>query len=191
MYKYQENYVVWMGQQMREKKIFNVGHSGFSAIEILVVVAIMGILSMSMYPAILNSMATRALENSAREIMGSLQSAKFQAIKTKLPHRVRFANDSGVWEYVVEREVTAGIWTRLPRFSLKMIPSAFSVDVKSGTADKTVEFSHMGFIVNFEAFPANTIVLESSKLRNYGQPDQRIINFYFGGSIRYEKTQSF
>ena len=63
---------------------------GFTLIEILVVVGIMGIFLIVSYPSILNVMAVRNLDNTTREIQTYLQQAKLQAVSTKIVHRVRF-----------------------------------------------------------------------------------------------------
>ena len=49
--------------------------NGFTLIEILVVLAILGVLMLASYPSILNSLETRTLENTARDIRASLHRA--------------------------------------------------------------------------------------------------------------------
>ena len=96
---------------------------GFTLIEVLVVVAIIGILLLTAYPNIKNSLEVRALENEAREILTTLQQAKFQAVKFKLNHRVNFDNSLGYWVYFIEREVSYNTWVEVPGFMRRSIPN--------------------------------------------------------------------
>ena len=79
---------------------------GFTFIEVLVVVGILGMILAALYPSILNTLETRGIENSARDILTTMQRAKFQAVKTKLNHRVGFVDNAGIWLYFIEREDT-------------------------------------------------------------------------------------
>ncbi len=56
---------------------------GFSMIEIIVVLAIIGVMAAVLFPAIINSLETRFLESTAKEIVSSMMRAKFQAVKVK------------------------------------------------------------------------------------------------------------
>ena len=95
---------------------------GFTLIESLLVVAIIGVLVLVSYPSIKNSMETRGLENEAREILTTLQQAKFQAVKLKLNHRVNFDNSLGYWVYFIEREVSLQHLGRDPRLYQEIHP---------------------------------------------------------------------
>jgi len=166
---------------------------GYTFIEILVVIGIIGLILAAIYPSILNTLETRGLENSARDILTTMQRAKFQAVKTKLNHRVGFLNDQGVWYYFIEREDTPGTWTTMPGFIRKEVPTKFNIVVNYpdlvGTPDKGVVFSPLGFITNFDT-TQNNLSLQSDKLRGYGQPDLRLVAVFAGGSIHYNKTGS-
>ena len=98
---------------------------GFTLIETLVVIAIIGIIMLMAYPNIRNSLEMRSLENEAREILTTLQQAKFQAVKTKLNHRVNFDSSLGYWVYYIEREVSFDNWVEVPGTIRKSIPSTF------------------------------------------------------------------
>jgi prepilin-type N-terminal cleavage/methylation domain-containing protein len=162
---------------------------GFTLLEFLVVIGVMGILLLAAWPNIMNTLETRSLENAARDILTSLQTAKIQSVSTKLNHRVRFFSDSGRWYFTIEREDTPGVWNTIPRFIRKSISTKFSVVADFPDAN-TVVFSPIGFVDNFNNLH-KTVTLASSTLRNQGQPDQRIIMVYGGGSIRYIKSQSY
>ncbi len=176
-----------------ESKGANFRHKGFTFIEVLVVVGVLAMILAAIYPSIMNTLELRRLENSARDILTTMQRAKFQAVKTKINHRVGFLNNGGIWYYFIEREDTPGTWNPMPGFVRKEIPEKFVISVNFpdlvGTPDKGVEFSPLGFVTNFDS-TQNSISLQSQKLQGYGQPDLRIVSAFAGGSIHYEKTGS-
>lgn len=176
-----------------ESKRVNFRQKGFTFIEVLVVVGVLGMILAAIYPSIMNTLETRGLENSARDILTTMQNAKFQAVKTKINHRVGFLNDNGKWFYFIEREDTPGTWNPMPGFVRKEIPQKFIISVNFpdivGTPEKGVEFSPLGFVINFDT-NQNNISLQSEKLRGYGQADLRVVSAFAGGSIHYIKTGS-
>jgi len=155
----------------------------------LVVIAILGIVTLAVAPEILNSLEVRNLENSVRDVLNSLERAKFQSVRTKLNHRVRFDNSDGPWKYVIERETSPGTWEQMPRSISKTIPDTFVTTINLPDADTSVEFSSLGFIANFEQ-DKNSIVLQSDKLKQMNQPDLRSVIFFRGGSMKYLSTSS-
>jgi prepilin-type N-terminal cleavage/methylation domain-containing protein len=163
---------------------------GFTLLEMVVAVAIIGIVSIVLYPSILNSLETRKLENSTREIMTTLQRAKFQAVKSRINHRVRFdfinQGEMDLWCYYVEREDTPGSWNSMPGFNRKFLPPNFNVTVNF--PDQIVQFSPLGFISNYSS-SQNSVSVQSDKLTRYNQPDQRVISVFVGGTVEYTKTQ--
>jgi prepilin-type N-terminal cleavage/methylation domain-containing protein len=165
--------------------------TGFSLLEVLIVIGIMGILMIGAYPSIRNSLETRTLESTGRDIRSGMQMAKFQAVTTKLDHRLRFDNSQGPWTFVIEKEVTSGSWVRMPRFLPKTISAKLTVTVTlpDVPAAKTVVFDSVGMVSNFDT-TKNTITLQSLKLKNLRQPDLRTIVFYSGGSVRYIKSST-
>lgn len=155
---------------------------GFTLVEILAAVAIIGIMALIFYPNILNTLETRKIEGSAREVLTTLQRAKFQAVKTKLNHRMRFEAVGEGWFYVIEKEDNPNEWNIMRGFLKKSIPSEFQVDVDF--PNETVEFSPLGLVSNYSS-TQNSITLQSLKLATYGKPDQRVIKVIAGGSIQY------
>lgn len=160
---------------------------GFTFIEVLVVVGILGMMVLILLPDIRKSTEVRKIENEAREILTTMQRAKFQAVKTKLNHRVRFEYEEEQWSYDIEIEQQNGQWNVPPGFMRKTIPSNFSIDVQF--PDQNVLFSPLGIIGNFDS-QQNYISLQSTKLKGSGQPDLRVISVLAGGSVRYEKSVS-
>jgi prepilin-type N-terminal cleavage/methylation domain-containing protein len=155
---------------------------GFTLIEILAAVAIIGIMAFIFYPNILNTLETRKIESSAREVLTTLQRAKFQAVKTKLNYRVKFEALGESWLYYIEKEDSPSEWTIMRGFIKKTIPSEFQVNVDFPS--ETVEFSPLGLVANYSSMQ-NSVTLQSAKLATYGKPDQRIIKVIAGGSIQY------
>ena len=160
---------------------------GFTFIEVLLVVAILGMLSLMLMPDIQRVTEIRKIENEARGILSTMQRAKFQAVKTKLDHRIRFFSDQNELFFQIEREETADQWNLMPGFIRKMVSPKFMVDVDF--PNNIVEFSSLGFIENFDN-EHNSITLQSEKLKSCGQPDLRVISVFAGGSIRYIESES-
>lgn len=180
-------------QNFEEKKMGKLRQRGYTFIEILVVVGILGVILAALYPSIMNTLETRGIENSARDILTTMQVAKFQAVKTKLNHRVGFLDDGGVWNYFIEREDTPGTWSTMPGFIRKEIPEKLIVSLNLpnivGVPSQGVVFSPLGFVTNFDT-NQNSVTLQSDKLRRQGQPDLRTVAVFAGGSVHYIKTGS-
>ncbi len=70
---------------------------GFTLVEIMVAVAIIGLMAFIFYPNIINILESRKIEGSAREVLMTLQRAKFQAVKTKLNHRLKVEAVGECW----------------------------------------------------------------------------------------------
>lgn len=165
---------------------------GFTLIEILVVIGIMGILMAVSYPSIMNTLAARNLDNATRQVQSYLQQTKLRAVDTKIVHRVRFYQaDGGYWVYEMERLQVDGTWIRVEGSPRKSIPNGFNVTITlptSGT-DHIAIFSPVGAVANF-AVDQNAIVLQNPKLDRPGQMDERVISLFMGGSIHYDKRKS-
>jgi len=136
---------------------------------------------------IMNSMETREFENSARDIQSTLQRAKFQAVKTKLNHRVRFVKGTSEWEFFIESEVTQNNWNLITGFIKKVVSPKFMVTVNF--PGQAVVFSPLGLVLNFDP-QQNSLIIKSPRLEDYNQPDQRIICVYAGGSVHFIKAES-
>lgn len=160
---------------------------GFSVIEMLVVVAIIGLLMVMSFPSILNTLETRSLESSAREVLTTVQAVKFQAVRTKLNHRLVFTHVGGTWQFVPEREGSPGVWTRLPGAVAKTIPPKFNVTVN--LPSQIIAFTALGHVANY-LNTQNTVTIQSDKLDGYNKDDQRTVSIFLGGSVQYAKSRS-
>jgi prepilin-type N-terminal cleavage/methylation domain-containing protein len=179
---------------MKMKPSDRTAPRGFTLIEVLVVVGIMGILMVVSYPSILNIMATRNLDNKTREIQAYLQQAKHRAVSTKIIHRVRFFQvDGSYWAYEIEELQPGGAtFAKVPGSLRKTIPNRFNVTISLPAAgsDYAIDFSPVGTVANFLTTGLYSIVLQSPKLDRPGQMDERVLSVYLGGSIQYAKRKS-
>jgi prepilin-type N-terminal cleavage/methylation domain-containing protein len=170
-------------------KIWGVPDScrGFSVLEILLVIGIIAILALVFYPSFQHAMQTRALESAGKDILMSLQQAKMQAVKTKLTHRVRFAQEDNLWVYYVEREENPGQWNAIHGFIRKTISPDFTTTVNFPSL--TVDYSPLGIISNYDA-NLNDITIHSPALANHNIPSNVIVEVFLGGSSKYSRIQS-
>jgi len=171
-----------MNEKIRFKR-----EQGITLLETLVVLALLGMVMAWSFPSILNTLETRNLENAARDILTVLQRTKYLAVEEKVPYRVRFFNDNGPWQYVIEAESSPGNWITTPGFVPKTISTKFNVTVN--LPSDIITFSSMGFITDFDT-TQNSVTIQSPKLSGYNQPDLRLVSVFAGGSVRYEESQS-
>ena len=168
------------------------GARGFTLIEVLIVVGIMGIFMIVSYPSILNTMAVRNLENTTRRVQTFLQQTKLQAVSARIPHRVRFTRvDDSFWAYDMERLQVDGTWVKALGAPRKTIPNRIDVtlDIPPLGADFVVVFSAVGTVASF-AVDQNSIILRNPNLDRPGQMDERVLSLFLGGSIQYSKRKS-
>ena len=87
--------------------------SGYSLPEMLVVIAIIGIISLVTIPQFLAFQRANQLKTAMRQVMADLRLARQQAVALRTQTRVRFRNNTD--SYVVERLNTDGSWGPLGR----------------------------------------------------------------------------
>ena len=160
--------------------------AGFTLIEMLISIAIIGILTVGSIPSILNSIEVRGLDNAARNIVSCLQQSKWLAVTEKLNHRVRFIGASGVWTYLIEAENPPGTWTAEPKTTIKSVPTRFTVGMNL-PAGYTVVFTPIGFLSGYDS-TLNTITLTSAKLGGLSQPNRWTIRVFASGSFLLVKA---
>ena len=159
---------------------------GFTLIEMVVSLAILGILVLGSYSSILNSVEVRYLDNSAREIASSLQQAKWLASSQKLNHRVRFSSTSGVWTYGIEREYPTGTWTLAAKTTVKKVPTRLTLGMNL-PAGYAVVYTALGFLTGFSS-TQSTVTLASAKLGSLSQPNRWTIQVFASGSVKLTKA---
>jgi prepilin-type N-terminal cleavage/methylation domain-containing protein len=181
------------GQAMKKFIRHHSASRGFTLIEVLIVIGIMGIFMIVSYPSILNTMASRNLENTTRQIQTFMQQTKFQAVSTKIVHRVRFyLVDGSYWAYDMERLQADGLaWIKAGGAPPKTIPYRLNVTITFPAvgADHVAIFSPLGTFPEFEV-NKNSITLQNPKLDRPGQWDERVLSIFMGGSIQYAKRKS-
>jgi Tfp pilus assembly protein FimT len=158
---------------------------GFTLIEVVLIIGIVGVLMVASYPSIINTLETRTLENAARDVQMSLQQAKMQAVRERINHRIRFDNSQGFWLVWLERETGAGVWSNVTGTVPKRINDQYVVIANVPT--RTVEFSPMGVVINYSS-TQRTISLQSLKLRDRSAASLRVINIFAGGTFEYVKS---
>jgi type II secretion system protein H len=160
---------------------------GFSIVELMIVLVIVGLIVTFSYPTIQRALEKRSLESAAREIMATLQRAKLEAIKSGLNSRVKFEKKHNEWFYYMEKENSSGDWSQVSGFLKKSIPADLNVDMK--LKNDIAEFTPLGLVANYEA-NKNTISIDNPSLKGPNQDDKRVITLYEGGAVHYQKAQS-
>lgn len=84
--------------------------AGFSFAELMVVIAIIGILSATALPSLLGNLPEKRLKNAARNLYSDMQRARLQAVKENNPVEVTFNTDAKT--YSVKQNSTATARTR-------------------------------------------------------------------------------
>jgi type II secretory pathway pseudopilin PulG len=162
---------------------------GYTLIQILVAVAVIGAISLVVSPNLMNSLEVRALENTVRDMMITMERAKFMAIRTKLNHRVLFDNSTGPWTMQIQQETASAVWDEVLGYVEKSIPAKFNLTLNLPAGDLSVVFTPTGIVSNYD-LANHSVVLQSDKIKQYQLPDQRELVFYFGGSMRFVKSSS-
>lgn len=167
-------------------------NKGFTFIEIIVVLGIIGIILAASYPSILNVLEARALDSSARDLLTTLQAARYIAVNDKVNCRVHFFQENNQWRYLVEIQQPDLTWQPAPKFIKQTLPPKFNPQVLLPASDTSIVFSPIGLIANYNFTNPQSfqIILQSAKLKNLAQDDKRIITIYAGGSIGYTKAKS-
>ena len=163
---------MWGEGSMSKNSRKKSGSSGFSVVEMLVVLGIIGIAVAASMPSVLNTSVTWSINNATSEIVSMLQYTKFQAVKTGVDHRLRFYQSSGEWIYVLEEIDGAGNWAQVHGVIPRTIDTA--MDITVNLPDLSVEFSSIGVVTNFSS-SQKTVTLHHETLEKYQKPDLRVI----------------
>jgi prepilin-type N-terminal cleavage/methylation domain-containing protein len=162
---------------------------GYTLIEVLVAVAVIGAIALVVSPNLINSLEVRSLENTVRDMMITMERAKFLAIKTKLNHRVLFDNSTGPWTMQIQQETATSVWDDVLGYVEKSIPAKLNLTLNLPSGDLSVVFTPTGIVSNYDK-ASHSVVLQSDRIKRYQLPDQRELIFYFGGSMRFVKSSS-
>jgi len=68
-------------------------HSGFTLMELILVLAIMGIVAAIAIPSFMGFLPSMRLNGAARQVMGDLMDARMEAVKNNNQYKVFFLND--------------------------------------------------------------------------------------------------
>lgn len=115
------------------------GSRGFSLVELLVVMAIMGIVMAIAIPAYISYLPRIRLREAAGEIASSMKFAKVQAIKTNTTTAVLFNPGAGTYKVIVDSGEPAGMenWTNGGEDTVKTVTIANFKGVSYGSAAGT------------------------------------------------------
>ena len=84
----------------------SLGHAfGFTKLELVIVVAVMGILASAGIPAISSTIPDYRLKNAVRDLYSNMQLAKLRAIRSSETHRIEFET-IGLWYEIVDKTGT-------------------------------------------------------------------------------------
>ena len=176
---------------MRKKRFFRDHEKssirGYTLMETVIAVGIIGVLAATFYPNFQGSIGKREMENEIRSIMLTMQKARVEAIRSKLQHRVRFVYQNGYWRYMLEQEATAGNWTAVPAFVDRIIPAGCNVTIN--LPEQAIIYNSLGLVEGYVA-TQNNVVLQSNTLVEDSIEDERTISIYVGGSTRISSAQS-
>jgi len=78
-----------------------VGKAGFTLVELMVVIVLIGIMTAVILPGMKGTLEAELLNSTSRQLVSALRNASNQSITLNVPHRVRF--DSSRSKFMIER----------------------------------------------------------------------------------------
>lgn len=174
--------------EVRTPQKSEIDSNGFTAIELMVVIAMIGILTSVCYPTMKSWRESNKINSSAMDIKSILEMAKSQAIKNQKPVAVSFSAGTG----------SAGAYrafTNIGKTDVETFDEGAGDELyKDGSVKKDVTL----FDADFEGDEANTVVFSplglatsykgSLKLRNKKGDIFKMIEVTSGGTIRIKSS---
>ena len=97
-----DNWTIWRDVMIKKKKISN--SAGFTLAELMVVMAVIGVLSAVGIPSFLRGMPERRMKHTMRNLYADLQRARLQAVKENKGVTVRFFSTSAKRGYFLDED---------------------------------------------------------------------------------------
>ena len=126
------------------------GIAGFTLVETLVVVAIIGIVLAAAVPGFIESNRLRRVEGAADEMSARIQIARQRAVATRLPHRLVVEPEAN--RYRVEYLDSDSTWIRFLDEDAKVHPSvSFQMTAGGDPTNTEIEFESRGTVLEEDA----------------------------------------
>ncbi|MGC1395560.1 MAG: prepilin-type cleavage/methylation domain-containing protein [Coleofasciculaceae cyanobacterium] len=124
--------------QKLSKKITSSANSGFTILELLIIILLVGIIFAIAYPSWLNFVERQRLNKAQNQVYLSLQSAKSNALREKMTWQVSFREQAGVVQWAVHGvQESSSIPTNLPWNSLDSNIQIYKNRNKKGSCETT------------------------------------------------------